>query len=177
MFSARSSGTDEKVAQSVLVWRSGDNGAIWEKVIDVPNLRQASPVTLNQAADGTPYILCNQSLSAFIATNGTLLEGQGHCSFREMVCLWPLDAARRTLLSPVIVRYPRYEFGVPPFGGDWMCDHANGNTIRLADGRAHHLICYRLQAHAEVGGFQTDAPPTPHSGQWVEELFTDGPPA
>ena len=176
LFSARPSGADEEFSQSVLVWRSGDNGVTWEKVIDVPNLRQASPVTLNQAADGTPYILCNQSLSAFIATNGTLLDGHGHCSFRELVGLWPLNAGRTTLLSPHIVRYPRYEFGVPPAGGDWTCDHANGNTIRLADGRVHHLICYRLQAHAEVGGFQNDMPPTPHSGQWVEELFANGTP-
>jgi hypothetical protein len=173
LFSARPAQGDLATSRSVLVWRSRDNGSSWEKIIDIPNLRQPSPVTINQAADGTPYVLCNQSLAAFIATNGTMIDGDGHCSFREILCLWPLNESRTGLLSPHSVRYPRYEFGVPPGGCDWTCDHASGNTIRLADGQVHHLICYRMQAHAEVGGAGTDIPPTPHSGLWVERCITE----
>ena len=92
--------------------------------------------------------------------------------FREIICLWPLNSARDGLLSPHLVFFPRYEFGIPPDGRDWTCDHPNGNNVRLADGQLHSVLCYRLLAQAEITG---QLPPTPHSGLCVEEVFSSDP--
>lgn len=172
LFSARPSVSDEQHRHSVLVWRSVDQGTTWQKVLDIPHLRQASPVTLNQDSDGNPYLLCNQALCAFVAPHWEkmIIEGHEHGGFREIVCLWPLDEARTGLLSPLIVRFPRYEFGVPADGRDWTADHPNGRNVRLKDGRMHSLICYRLLAQGEITGC---LPPAPASGLWVEELLSE----
>ena len=44
----------------IRVWRSRDEGQSWELVININGLLNSSPVTLNQAVDGTPYICSNQ---------------------------------------------------------------------------------------------------------------------
>jgi hypothetical protein len=170
LFSARP-GADPNHSHSVLVWRSRDSGVSWQKILEIPHLRQASPVTLNTAVDGTPYLLCNQSLSAFMFRPGQIFDGHDNGAFREIVALWPLDESRTGLLSPLILRCPRYEFGVPPDGGDWACDHANGNTVRLADGQWRHLVAHRLLAHGEV---TSSLPPVAQSGLWLEQLDSDG---
>jgi hypothetical protein len=173
LFSARPAGSTTPHAQSLFVWRSSDNGATWRKVIDVPHLRQANPVTLNTAADGSPFVLCNQSLGAFVSGHhpDSVAAGTGYGGLREIVCLWPLNPRRNGLLSPLVVRFPRYELGLPPDRGGWTCDHLTAGVVRLADGRPRTLVCYRLLAEAEVNA---GLPPTPHSGLYVEELTTGG---
>lgn len=161
---------DGEHSAGVLVWRSRDGGASWEIIVQAPNLRQRSPVGLLQAADGTPYIACNQSLAGFINYQGHIAQGQ----FREILCLWPLNDDRTRLLSPFFACVPRYEYGPPRYGNEWYVDHPVGATLRLADGQWHHLLCYRLMAIAEGLG-QGLFPPTPHSGLHVSEVFSAGP--
>ncbi|MCG2659710.1 MAG: glycoside hydrolase [Kiritimatiellae bacterium] len=155
---------------SILVWRSRDGGASWEIIIQAPNLRQPSPVGLLQAADGTPYIACNQSLAGFINYQGHIAQGQ----FREILCLWPLNGDRTRLLSPFFACVPRYEYGPPRHGNEWYVDHPIGATLRLADGQWHHLLCYRIMAIVEGLG-RGLFPPTPHSGLHVSKVCSAGP--
>lgn len=174
----------------VVIWRSGDNVASWQKIIHVKNLRYRSPITLDTAADGTPYIVCNHYLSAPMNYEGSFMDGFGRTTSREMIALWPLNANRNGLLSPLVAAFPRYEFGPPPVyegpqpgvnvkdpgaigkGRDWTVDHPNSMTVRLADGQWHNLLCHRRLAQAEVQG---PILPTPHSGLCVEEVFSAGP--
>ena len=189
LFSVRVGYKDPR-KHDILVWRSGDSAASWQKIIHVRNVRYQSPTTINQAADGTPYIVCNHWVAALMDYGGSFMDGQGRTTCREMLCLWPLNAARDGLHSPHVVTFPRYEFGPPPVyegpppgpevkdagalnkGRDWTCDHPNAMTVRLADGEWHNLLCFRRLAQAEVQG---GIPPTPYSGLCVEEVFSTGP--
>jgi len=159
-------------ARNIMIWRSSDSGATWTKIIDAPDLRQPGPLSICQAADGTPYVACNQGFSGFINCVGHL-GVEGYPTFREVLCLWPLTADRTSLLTPFFARIPRYEFGPPVVGGEWYCDHPVGLNLRLADGRWHHLLCYRIMAIAE--GLGQGYPPSPHSGLHVEEVTSNGP--
>ena len=57
LLSAR--GQQDMDPHAIRVWRSRDNGENWEKVIHVAGIMSSGPITLNQAADGTPYIATN----------------------------------------------------------------------------------------------------------------------
>ena len=72
LFTARGAYADFN--HRIRVWRSIDNGRTWNLVMDLPNARGQAPVTLNQAADGTPYIVANVL---------------GH--ERDWLALWPLN--------------------------------------------------------------------------------------
>jgi hypothetical protein len=175
--------------RDIIVWRSRDGARSWERIIDVKNIRYQSPITLNRAADGTPYIVCNHYVSALMNYGDEFMDGFMRTTCREMLCLWPLNAERNGLFSPQIVSFPRYQHGPPPVvegkadsahadvgqanrGRDWTCDHPSASVVRLADGHWHSLLCHRLLAQAEVQG---GLPPTPHSGLCVEEVLSSGP--
>ena len=176
--------------RDLLVFRSSDGGKTWQRIIDVKNIRYQSPITLNQAADGTPYIVCNHYVSALMNYQGNYMDGFMRTTSREMLCLWALNAERDGLLSPHILSFPRYQYGRPPtvdrveqgpnatdigqtnLGRDWTCDHPTATTVRLADGHWHNVLCHRLLAQAEVQGA---LPPTPYSGLCVEEVLSSGP--
>ena len=137
------------------VWRSGDAEARWELAIEAPRTRHEAPVSINRAADGTPYI-------------GANLLGHG----RETLCVWPLNAERTGLGNAMIIRNARGDFGAPPGGSHWMVDHPSGATVRLADGKWHHVLVYRILEQAEHRG----ADPPPQTACYIEEVVSAGPP-
>ena len=137
----------------VRVWRSADNGRTWDVLIDLPKARGQAPVTLNQAADGTPYIVAN-------------LPGHE----RDWLGLWPLQPDRKALGAMINVRNAVEDFGPPPSGLVWFMDHPSAATLRLADGKWHHVLTYRLMDRGEHSGGE----PTPHTGQYVEEVISAG---
>jgi hypothetical protein len=184
LFSVRPGYTAEN-KRDIVVWRSRDNAASWQQMIHVKSIRYQSPITINQAADGAPYVVCNHFVSAMMNYEGAFTDGFSRITSREMLCLWPLNERRDGLLSPHVVSFPRYHFGPPPVGidgasddgntikgRDWTCDHPSAGNVRLADGQWHNLLCHRLLAQAEVQG---GIPPTPHSGLCIEEVLTSGP--
>lgn len=152
------------------VWRSTNPGK-WEIAIDAPAMRLNSPVTINVAADGSAYLISNPYDRAFIPE--TDASGRG----RERMMLWPLNATRTGVTQAMPARDCRCEFGPPPSLGTsdqppekWMADHANGVTVRLADGRWHHVLCYRICHYPRYRNYGT--PPSPHNGCAVEEVVT-----
>lgn len=151
LFSAR--GYGQEASNMVRVWRSADGGATWELVIEAPRVRAQAPVSLNRAADGTPYIAANP---------------MGR--WREALCLWPLNADRSALDEPITVRDAPAEFGPAPGGSKWMVDHPNAVTLRLADGKWHNVLVYRVLVQAEHRG----AAPPPQTGCYVEEVTASG---
>ncbi|MCX5660894.1 MAG: hypothetical protein NTW19_14410 [Planctomycetota bacterium] len=155
------------------VWRSTSPGK-WETIVNVPAARLNSPVTVNVTADGSAYLVSNPYDRAFIPE--TDATGRG----RERVALWPLNSTRTGVQSAMIVRDCLREFGPPPTLGrpdqppeKWMADHANGVTVRLADGQWRHILCYRLCHYPRYRNYGT--PPSPHNGCAVEEIVTTGP--
>ena len=152
LFAARGCYGDK--SHVVRVWRSADRGVSWGLVIDEPEARGESPITINQAVDGTPYLVTSKF---------------GH--ERDWLVIHPLNEERDGLLPAIDVRNALADFGPPPKGPIWFMDHAMGQTLRLGDGRWHHVLSYRNMDRGEHAG---GAPP-PSSGQYLEEVFSDGP--
>lgn len=151
---------------SVLVWRSTDGGVTWELILHEPNVRAGTPVTINQATDGTVYIAGNPHRET-----DSLGQRLPSIEMRETLVLWPLSADRRSLLEPILARDCNADFGTPPCGSIWRADHPVGFNVRLADGRWHHLLVYRVLERNEC---VSDAPATPYTGTYLEEIATGG---
>ena len=121
LFSTR--GGPEPDYNDICVWRSTDGGETWTKVIHVRGVISSAPITLNRAADGTPYIVANLYEVFVHPADGVKMkvdaEGQlrGGGWTRKTLCIWPLNEERTGLLTPIIARDCRGEWGPPP-GGD-----------------------------------------------------------
>jgi hypothetical protein len=144
--------------QAFLVWRSEDGGSTWEKMIHERGVRNSAPVTLNRAADGTPYLAANPHY----LPSGQLFQ------HRELLALWPLAPDRRSVLPPIIIR-DSADFGPGPYSHPWWLDHPLGCTLRLAGGVLRHLLAYRVLGNHEA---VYDAAPAPQTGCYVEEVFS-----
>ena len=146
-------------AQSIVVWRSEDGGRTWEVVIDEPDLRAASPITINRATDGSLYVLANPLDP--VKRN------------RERLAVWPLSAEGDHLAARMEFLDTTREFGLFRGEYDWYADHPIGEVIRLADGAWHGVITHRGANRIEVG---SDLPPTPWTGTYLADVLSDGEP-
>ncbi|MCK4465653.1 MAG: exo-alpha-sialidase, partial [Bacteroidales bacterium] len=140
LFSARGSGNENF---NVAVWRSLDNGETWKQVIHQKNYHARSPISINRAVDGTPYIAAN-----LFPKSRT----------REILCLWPLNADRTELGELYIARDARGQFGPAPSGSWWRVDHPISSVLRLADGKWHGILAYHIVDNGEVEGFGSLTP-------------------
>ena len=134
------------------VWRSVD-GRSWERIIERPKMKGQAPVSINRAADGTPYLVSNPF-------------GRE----RDRLVLWPLNSTRNALESPVLVRDALQQFGPTPSRKVWFMDHANAQVVRLGDGHWHNLLVYRIMDRGEHAG----RPPAPQSGLYIETVVSSG---
>ena len=177
LFSAR--GSREPDYNDIRVWRSEDNGATWSKVVHARGAISSSTISLNQAADGTPYIAANLYQVFMSALDRIKLpkDSEGRTRLggatRNTLCLWPLNAERNALEPPLVGRDLAAEFGPPPGGSAWRVDHPSGMTVRLADGKWHHLLGMRVLEYGELTYMM---PPTPKTGSYIEELISAGEP-
>lgn len=149
---------------SILVWRSTDGGSTWLPLIAASQVRAGTPVTINQASDGTVYIAGNPHRET--DSHG---KRQPSIEMRETLLLWPLSDDRRSLLPPLVARDCNADFGTPPYGSIWRADHPVGLNVRLADGRRHHLLAYRVLEQNEC---VSDAPATVYTGTYLEDVVT-----
>jgi hypothetical protein len=163
LFTARGGGTSEKAMR---LWRSADGGASWEKLLDHPQFRAGTPVSLNRCADGSLYFAGNPE-----RRTDSLGRALASIEMRETLLLWPLAEDRRSLLDPIVARDCPAEFGPAPAGSIWRADHPVGLTVRLADGQWRHVLCYRVLDRDEC---VSDAVLTPRTGTYVEEILSDG---
>ena len=168
LFSARGNG---RLSYTMAVWHSA-NGGGWKQVLDLPDARMNSPVTVNVAADGSAYLVASPFDRAFIPE--TAKTGRG----RERLVVWPLTVERRGVDAPLLVRNCLADFGEPPLKDvevleKWMADHANGVTVRLGDGRWRHVLAYRVCHSPPYTAHGT--PPSLHSGSYIEEVISRGP--
>lgn len=153
LFSARSGAAAHF---DMAVWRSSDNGETWEQIIYRKDCRSRSPVSINRAADGTPYIAANLP---------------SNCRTRDILGLWPLSEDRTDLGECVIARDARAEFGFAPSGSWWRVDHPRSAVLHLADGKWHNVLTYQIVDNLQIEG---EADMTPQTGHYVEEVFSEG---
>lgn len=145
------------------IWRSTDEGKTWKVILDQKPFWQMCPMILSRATDGTPYLAINRYREPVV----------NRFAKREMIWAYPLSEDRTKLLDPIVVRDATVDFGPPPHGTKWRVDHPVGTTVRLADGRWHHVLVYRGLEDAEM---RTDAAATPFTGLYMEEVFSNGTP-
>ncbi len=175
LFSVR--GGDEPDYNDIRVWRSEEGGEVWTKVIHVRGVVSATPISVNQAADGTPYIAANLyevfMHPAGLARTKTDSEGRlrGGGWTRETLCIWPLNEDRTGLERPMVVIEGSKDFGRPPGGSAWRVDHPSGMTVQLSDGKWHHILAARV---LEDGEMTYAMDPTPYTGCFMEEVISRG---
>jgi len=179
LFCARA-GSDERGRRRLesRVWRSSDGGDSWEQALFVLGAVGGSPITLNQAADGTPYIAANlyEVLLHPIGERFRPQKDDRGIAYaspvgREKLCLWPLNQDRDGLETPILVRDSVAEFGLAPSGDTWNIDHPSAMTVQLADGDWHNVIAMRICDHAEV---REGVDPAPQTGCYLEEILSPG---
>ncbi len=153
LFSARSA---DEANFDMAVWRSTDTGQTWEQIIYRKNCRARSPISINRAAAGTPYIAANLP---------------SNCRTREVLGLWPLNENRTDFEKILIARDCRAEFGFAPSGSWWRVDHPRSAVVQLADGAWHNVLIYQIVDNLEIEG---DAAMAPQTGHYVEEVFSRG---
>jgi hypothetical protein len=140
----------------IRLWRLSNNGKTWEQIFYGRGMRTGTPVTLNRAADGTPYL----TTSTILGTDRRILD------------IIPLNNKRTGLQERIVARNSHAEFGPPPGSDRWKVDHGMGAVVRLADGHWHSILAYRILDQGENYG----KPPTMYSGCYVEEVFSRGNP-
>ena len=186
LFCAR--GPRFQTGNDIRVWRSADDGQTWKKVIHVTGGIGDGPITINRAVDGTPFILASlyqvlmhplalQTPSGQkIKPKTAIVDKQGRVRaggwLRNALYLWPLDPERTGLEAPLPVRDCHAEFGRAPAGSVWRADHAQGGVVRLADGKWHSVIGYRILEDVEA----QDLPVPPQTGGYLEEVLSSGAP-
>lgn len=177
LLSAR--GSQNRDNHAIRVWRSLDNGGSWEKIIHVADVISSSPITLNQAADGTPYIASNifmVPLDSIPKRFRIPADKQGRVRgggwTRQKLYLWPLTEDRSGLQAPILGRHCKADFGPAPSGSMWRADHPVAATVRLADGKWHNIMGYRI--HDDVESHDLEAPP--QTGAYLEEVVSAGEP-
>jgi len=150
-------------ANCLQIHRSRDGGKTWSVCLEQEGFWQGGPITLHQAGDGTVFVLTNRFREPL----------PNKFAKREMLWMWELSEDRSRLREPLIFRDPAAEFGPPPSGTKWRVDHPISNTLRLADGRWHHIVCMRILDDAEM---RTEAGATDFTGTYMEEIFSPTPP-
>lgn len=130
---------------------------------------------LNVTADGQPYLAGNPIRRRYWDHQGRQCNPAW---MREDLFLWPLNDDRSGVVLPTNVFDARRDFDMARSPQDamnfWFIDHPIGGAYRLADGRWHSLLGFRVCDMLEV---QTDAAPTDPTGYWLEELTPTHPQA
>lgn len=163
----------------VRLWRKSEPASGWQQTFNRNGIANSTPITLNQAVDGTPYLLMNLYEPPFhlppeIHSDGGIsrIEPKGRRAERSAILLVPLNAARDGLDTPLLAFDPLVEYGVPPHQTVWAADHATGATVRLGDKDWHGLFGFRLLEWIE-NTHQTG--PTPLTGSYLAEVVSVGP--
>ncbi|PYV16729.1 MAG: hypothetical protein DMG07_07250 [Acidobacteria bacterium] len=175
LFCARGSKNDTR--NNLRVWRSPNGKAPWKQVINVRGI-VSGPITINRAADGTPYVISDlyQVFLYPLERRWVIIVGPGLVPqggwMRETLCLWPLNAERTDVQTPIVVRDSRAEFGTPPDGSTWLADHPSAMTVQLADGAWHNILGYRIGTRGEMTNYGSD--PAPQTGAYIQEVISAG---
>ena len=145
---------------TVRLWRSED-GMAWQVVFDRLQARAESPVTINSAADGTPYFALNPWFSEY--------EGMPYTHGRRRMDIRPMRPDLSDWGEGLLVR--RTETGRAE-RSRWLLDHPLSATIRLKDGVWRHVLAYRSLFS---GAFDEMDEGSLSYGLYLDAIESDGP--
>jgi len=111
-------------------------------------------VSIGRTACGIPFISSNQ-----------------RGSDRTELSFWTVDGTRLT--GPRLIRNCIPEFGALPPETFWYADHPSSSVLRLADGKWHALLAYRVKAY-HLPTRMREEPALPQTGCYVEEVISTG---
>lgn len=151
-------------AKRIMLWTSTDSGATWRLVLDAPNVRPSTPVSVHATPNGRIFVLAN----ALGMTSPDGMARWWHRN-RDRLVMWQLAEKAVQLMPPQLIRDCTEEFGAAPDQAMWYCDHPVSATVRLNDGKWHGLLAYRLMAFSTLGEKVAEVP-TPQTGCCVEEV-------
>jgi hypothetical protein len=162
------------LADRLRVYRSTDTGQTWELWLDDELMRSHGPVILQQTLAGEPYLITNPLRRPCIDNHGRTCHSTW---MREDLHIFKLTEDRRHVQNPVHLFDARRSFGVARHDSAghvnfWYLDHPIAANVRLADGRWHTLVPFRV---CELWEVCTDASSTPYTGLWIEELHGGAP--
>ncbi len=162
----------ENTYEHFRVYRSTENGRTWTSVLHLPRMRNATPVVLNRSAGGRPFITANPYQAGKDSQGRTIPSTH----WRNKLHLWPLTADRSQVEQPICLLDADQTFGAPraPAGAQpmttdniWNLDHPIASTVRLADGRWHCLLGFRVSDRGvNEGGLEAADP----AGFWTGEI-------
>ena len=146
----------------------------WREAMTLHVMRSISPIVLNRTVEGQPFFAGNPLRRACFDARGRLRQVAW---MREDLFLWPITDDRASVGRPVNVLDARSAFGAcrddpARHVNFWAIDHPVGAVVRLADGRWHSLLGFRLCDTWEI---LQDDPPTAQSGYWLESIHATTP--
>jgi hypothetical protein len=150
--------------KSIMLWASTDGGKTWKQILQAPNLRPQTPVSVNATPDGTVFVLAN--VPGMTNPSRTVTWWQLD---RARLAMWQLADGAAELKPPQLIRDCLEEFGPAADETMWYVDHPTSGIVRLGDGRWHGLVAYRLLAFS-IYGDKAGEFVTPHTGCHVEEM-------
>jgi hypothetical protein len=160
----------ENTFEHFRVYRSADNGRTWDSIIHLPQMRAPTPVTVNQTAGGDVFLAANPYRPLEHDMHGRPVMKM---RYRDQLWLWPLSADRRRVGEPFQLLNCSQVLGEPRDAGGqnhdnrWFADHPVSSICRLADGRLHTLLSFRvIDAATTAGGCL----PEPRAGAWLAQL-------
>ncbi|MDD5676776.1 MAG: sialidase family protein [Kiritimatiellae bacterium] len=172
LFSSRSYRTG--LAPLFALWRSTDKGQTWARCFEADYGRTECPLSINRAADGTPYFAANARINPDLWSFSPELreKGGGQKFGRARLSIWELNGRRTGLLAPRVVRdfFDSPDFRIGSEASYWRADHPVGNVVQLADGRWHSLLAYRVIYREK---HESSGKPRPQTGLYLEELVCE----
>jgi hypothetical protein len=173
LFCARSQpGSElEGAGYPIQIWQSTDGGNTWVLIVDMDNIRNDSPVSIHCGLGGSAFAASNPFKSN---SQASPVIGRG----RDRLCLWPVDFERSRLGQPLTICDAIRDFGPPPISPasghpeTWMVDHPNATTLKLADGRAHSVLAYRVMHSPPYR--PSAARPSPATGCYLVDFPVHG---
>ncbi len=140
---------------TIVIWRSTDAGRTWQETVRQHDISTSAPLSIIRTVCGMPFITTNplgskRTKLSYWQINGTGLSGQR------------------------LIRDCTAEFGPRPKGTFWAVDHPSSATVRLADGRWHSILTYRIKTF-RLPTLGREEPVVPQTGCYVEEILSTGP--
>ena len=146
--------------QDLDVWLSEDNGRTWTKRVEVADVRMG-PVTVGRTCGGSVFLVSNPGYPE------PVLEKR-----RNLLTLWPLSENLDALGPAQVIRNAKdLESGC----GFWQFDHPVSSIIRLADGKLHSFLSYRVRDHWwDPKTKEPIATPSADAGAAIQEVTGPG---
>lgn len=168
--------TEGESCEAIELWTATDADGPWTQNISLANQRSEAPLSVNATTDGIIFVLANPA--GITSADGKV---NWHQIKRARLALWQVAEDKRSFMPsrPRLIRDATEEFESVEKTA-WLLDHPTSAVVRLADGRWHCLVTYRVSTLSYPAPEEAETFPlvmTAHHGCYVEEVITGQPAA